>query len=113
MAPRNKLRIANLFTLAGLAPLALGCYWIAAVLAYAGQHKGQMGGSGVFLMMGVLFITYAFAFVVSGASALWSVALVRRDAALRTPIATAIKVLVGVALLAPWVWTAGAQWLHS
>jgi hypothetical protein len=109
MSPRTKIRIANVFMLAGLAPLLLGVYWIATVINYAQHHKGQMGGSDAFLMMGVLFITYAFAFVVSGSSALWSISVVRRHAELRTMPATAIKSLVGIALLAPWLWIGGAR----
>lgn len=104
MAPQNKLRIANVLMLAGILPLILGVSWICAVMSYAQQHKGEMGGSDAFLMIGVLAVTYAFALLVGGAGALWSTLIARRHAGLRTKPATIIRTTVAVFLLAPLLW---------
>lgn len=93
--------------LAGIVPLALGLAWIGSVIAYAQQHKGQMGASDAFLMMGVLFVTYVFAVVVSGASALWSAVLAKRHGGIRARSARVIRWCVAVVLLAPLLWFAG------
>ena len=90
----------------GIVPLLLGISWIAAVIAYARQHKGQMGGSDAFLMIGVLFVTYAFALLVSGAAALWSGMVARRHAGMRARASTVIRSGVCIVLLAPLLWYA-------
>ncbi len=88
----------------GIVPLLLGLGWIAAVIAFARQHKGQIGGSEAFLMIGVLFLTYAFALVVSGVSALWSTLVARRNAGLRTRASMIIRGATCLVLLAPLLW---------
>lgn len=91
---------------AGIVPLLLGLGWIGTVIAYARQHKGQMGGSDAFLMIGVLFVTYAFALLVSGGSALWSTIVARRHAGLRARASTIIRSGTCIVLLAPLLWYA-------
>lgn len=98
--------------LVGIVPLLLGISWIFAVIAYAQQHKGQMGGSDAFLMIGVLFVTYAFALIVSGASALWSAALAKRNAGIRTRVSTIIRRFVCLVLLIPFLWYLGITLFH-
>jgi len=90
----------------GIVPLLLGLGWIFAVIAYARQHKGQMGGSDAFLMIGVLFVTYAFALIVSGGSALWATVVARRKAGLHTRASTIIRGGTCIVLLAPLLWYA-------
>jgi len=90
----------------GIVPLLLGLGWIGAVIAFARQHKGQMGGSDAFLMIGVLFVTYAFALIVSGGSALWSTMVARRNAGLRVRASTIIRSGTCIVLLAPLLWYA-------
>ena len=107
MSPRSKLCIANALMLTGIAPLLLGIGWICWVIAYARQHKGQMGGSDAFLMMAVLFLTYAFALIIGGASALWSTFLTKRNVGLRSRVATTIRWSVCIVLLVPVVWYVG------
>jgi len=93
VTPRAKLCIANGLMLAGLAPFALGACWVVAVLSYA------------------LFAGYVFALVVAGGGALWSRAVARRDGAPRSLAAAAIRTLVAVALLPPFIWYLGVT-LH-
>lgn len=107
MTPQGKLRMTNVLMLVGIVPLILGIGWILAVISYAQQHRGEMGGSDAFLIIAVLIATYAFALVVSGPSALWSVFIVRRNAGLRTKSATIIKAAVCVVLIAPLLWYIG------
>lgn len=90
----------------GILPLLLGVGWICAVIAFARQHKGQMGGSDAFLMIGVLFVTYAFALLVSGGSAVWATVVARRHAGLRTRASTIVRSGACVVLLAPLLWYA-------
>jgi len=111
VTPRAKLCIANGLMLAGLAPFALGACWVVAVLSYAQTHKGQMGGGDAIMMMVVLFAGYVFALVVAGGGALWSRAVARRDGAPRSLAAAAIRTLVAVALLPPFIWYLGVT-LH-
>jgi hypothetical protein len=101
MSPKSQLRITNILMLAGTVPLGLGLAWIGTVIAYAQQHKGQMGGSDAFLMMGVLFVTYAFAVVVGGGSALWSAVLARRNPDLRARTASVLRWSTVIVLLLP------------
>jgi len=91
MTARSKLWIANVLMVLGIVPLVLGICWIFAVIAYAKQHKGLMGGSDAFLMLGMLLVSYAFALLVSGGSAVWSAFVARRDTRLR-PCLEACKV---------------------
>jgi hypothetical protein len=107
MTPKTKFRLANFFMLAGMAPFLLGLGWIRAVLVYAQHHKGQMGGSDAFLMMGVLLLTYILTLIVSGASALWSAILARRNAAIQARAARAIRWVVCIVLIAPVFWYLG------
>ncbi|WP_156923509.1 hypothetical protein [Massilia alkalitolerans] len=106
MSPQRKLCVANVLMIVGMVPLLLGLCWIAAVIAFARQHKGQMGGSDAFLMIGVLFLAYAFALVVSGGSALWSTIVARRNAGLRARASTIIRSTTCLVLLAPLLWYA-------
>jgi hypothetical protein len=107
MSPTTKLRVANVLMLVGVIPLALGLAWIISVLSWARQHQGQAGGSDAFLMMGVLLVTYLFAFVVSGGSALWSVMLVKRNGGIRARTARVLRWFTGVVLLVPFLWYLG------
>jgi hypothetical protein len=104
MTPQGKLRTANLLMLAGLVPLLLGIGWIVSIIAYARQHRGEMGGSDAFLMIGILFVTYAFALIVSGGSALWSVIIAKRHPGVQGRTGAVIKALVCVALALPVLW---------
>lgn len=107
MTPRSKLLSANALMLLGIMPLLLVFIWIILVISYAQQHKGVMGGSDAFLMIGALFVTYVFAALVAGSSALWSVSIVKRNAGVRMQSATIMKTMVAIALVAPLVWYAG------
>ena len=109
MTTQGKLLTANILMLVGIVPLILGISWILAVISYDQQHKGEMGGSDAFLMIAVLMVTYAFAAVVAGASALWSMSIVRRNSGLRSRSANVIKALVGLMLGAPLLWYVGMQ----
>jgi hypothetical protein len=84
MTPHGKLLMANILMLVGIVPLILGISWILAAISYVQQHKGEMGGSDAFLIIAVLIVTYAFAAVVAGSSALWSGSIMRRNAGLRS-----------------------------
>lgn len=109
MTPHGKLVTANILILAGIAPLMPGISWILVVILYAQQHKGEMGGSDAFLMIAVLIVSYAFAAVVAGSSALWSWSLMRRSASLRTRSAAFMILVLGVMLVAPILCYAGIQ----
>ncbi|MCS0810417.1 hypothetical protein NX774_21045 [Massilia agilis] len=85
----------------GTMPLVLGLIWIVSVIFYAQTHKGQMGGSDAFLMIGVLFITYSFAFLVGGGSALWSALVARGNPDARTRASTLVRRFVCILLGAP------------
>lgn len=108
MTPRCKLQVANILMLVGISPLILGIGWILTVLSYAQRHRGEMGGSDAFLMIAVLIVTYAFAVVVGGASALWSAFIVKRTAGVRTKPGLMLRIVVGVILFAPLL---GYLWL--
>ena len=103
MTPQNKLRIANFLMALGVIPLLLGIIWLLIAIAYAQTHKGQMGGSDGFLMMAVLFVTYAIAVVVSGASALFSLVVAKRNTNATTRISTIIRTVTFTVLLAPFL----------
>ena len=107
MTLQSKLRITNALMVVGIVPLLLGIVWVFSVIGYAKEHKGQMGGSDAFLMMGVLFVTYAFALLVSGSSALWSALLARRNPGLPAPASKVVRRCVYVILTAPFLWYMG------
>jgi hypothetical protein len=93
--------------LVGILPLVLGVSWILAVIAYAQQHKGQMGGSDAFLMIGVLIVTYAFALLLGGGSSIWSAVVARRNAGIRATASKIFRISVWLILAAPLVWYVG------
>jgi hypothetical protein len=93
----------------GIVPLILGISWILFAISYAQHHKGEMGGSDAFLMIAVLVVTYAFAAVVAGASALWSMSIARRNSGLRVKSASVMRAIVGIMLGLPLLWYAGIQ----
>jgi hypothetical protein len=107
MTPKTKLTVANALMVMGIVPLLLGISWIASVIAYANQHKGQMGGSDAFLMMGVLLLTYVLALLVSGPSALWSATVARRNPGIPARASAVIRSGVYLALIAPLLWYLG------
>ncbi|MCS0628854.1 hypothetical protein NX786_05865 [Telluria mixta] len=104
MTLQSQLRIANALMVVGIVPLLLGIAWIFSVIAYAKEHKGQMGGSDAFLMIGVLFVTYVLALLVSGSSALWSAHLERRNTGTQAPASKVVRRSVYVILIAPFLW---------
>ena len=107
MTLQSKLRIANALMVVGIVPLLLGIAWIFSVIAFAKEHKGQMGGSDAFLMMGVLFVTYALALLVSGPSALWSALLAKRNSGIPAPASRVVRSCVYLILIAPLLWYLG------
>jgi hypothetical protein len=107
MTPKTKLGVANALMIAGTVPLLLGIRWIISIIAYAKQHKGQMGASDAFLMMGVLFSTYALALLVGGSSALWSAVVARRNPGMPARASAIIRGCVYLILLAPFLWYLG------
>lgn len=109
MTSRAKLWIANVLMVLGIVPLLLGLSWILAVIGWARQHQGQMGGSDAFLMLGVLLVGYAFALLVSGGSAVWSARVARRDTGAGSRVSAIIRSGVCVVLLVPLLWYAGVS----
>ena len=109
MTAQGKLLTANILMIVGIVPLILGISWIVTIISYAQHHRGEMGGSDALLMIAVLFVTYTFAAVVGGASALWSMSIVRRNAGLHSKSATVIRAVVGLMLGLPLLWYAGIQ----
>jgi hypothetical protein len=107
MTLQRKLRIANILMLVGILPLVLGISWIVSGIVYAQQHKGQMGGSDAFLMIGVLIVTYAFALLLGGGSSIWSAVVARRNAGIRATASKIIRISVWFMLAAPLVWYFG------
>jgi hypothetical protein len=101
MTPKRKLAVANALMVVGIVPFGLGISWIVSIIAYANQHKGQMGASDAFLMMGVLFVTYATALLVSGPSALWSAVVARRNPGLPARASAVIRSCVYLVLVSP------------
>jgi len=107
MTPQSKLGVANALMVIGIVPLLLGIGWIFSVIAYAKEHKGQMGGSDAFLMIGVLFVTYGLALLVSGSSALWSAIVARQNPGVSAPTSMAIRRCIYIVLIAPLLWYLG------
>ena len=107
MTPQSKLGVTNALMIIGIVPLLFGIGWIFSVIAYANEHKGQMGGSDAFLMIGVLLTTYALALLVSGSSALWSATVARRNPGMPARTSTVIRRCVYIALIAPLLWYLG------
>lgn len=107
MTPQRKLRLANFLMVLGVVPLLLGIAWIVSAIVYIRQHPGQGAGSDAFLMIFLLVVTYAFALVVSGASALWSALVARRAAGLRDRTAAITRTVVGMILAGPLLWYLG------
>ena len=107
MTPKGKLGVANALMVVGIVPLLLGIGWIFSVVAYAKPHKGLMGALDAFLMMGVLFVTYALALLVSGSSALWSAVVARRNPGMPARASAVIRRCVYIILVAPLLWYLG------
>jgi hypothetical protein len=111
MTPQKKLRIANVLMMLGAIPLLSNLGWTLSLIAAAQQPKRGMDESDTFLMIASLVATYAFALVVSGASALWSVILAKRNADLHSSATPIIRALICAILFAPLLWYLGMPFL--
>lgn len=98
MTPHNKLRVANLLMLAGLAPLLISMVWMVSNLSAAADSKVYVAET----LMKIGF-AYMVAFVVSCGSVIWSLIVEKRHTGVRVGGTAAIRVLVLVLLVAPLV----------
>jgi hypothetical protein len=110
MSPRRELRLVSALMVIGTLPLVLDLGWTAAVL-----FDPPRGDSGFFsldpiAMVGVLMMTYAFAAIVGGFSALQSLALTRHYVELRSITVAILRVIVALALAAPPLCILGMQY---
>ena len=110
MTPKANLIRANIFMLLGIIPVILVVIWIIFAMFYGRQLKVAMGGSDAFLMIGALSVTYVFAVLIAGSSALWSMSIVKRNAGLHMQSATIMKTMVAIVLVTPLVWYAGISY---
>jgi hypothetical protein len=108
MKPHSKLQAANLLMGLGLVPLLIGSYWMFSTLAGIDYQK-QSQISIVFLALGKVMIAYAFAFIVSGAGAMWSAAVEKRHAETGVRSAQVMRILVAIMLVVPLVLTSLAR----
>jgi hypothetical protein len=88
---------------AGVTPFILCVVWTRSILDYASEHKGEVGGSDIYVVSAALFFTYAFAVIVSGYGMLWSAALEHKLGKKLAYIRCA-KIAICIILLIPIFW---------
>lgn len=100
MSPQLQMRIAVAMMFLGLCPFLLGLAWVIKALSEARHHGASVGASDAFLMMVVMFGSYAFALIVAGGGSLLSYRAVRRTAVPITGTGL-LRLVVAVVLALP------------
>jgi hypothetical protein len=100
MKPQNKLRVANVLMGLGLVPLLIGSYWMFSTLAGIDYQKQSQIGL-AFLALGKVVFAYVFALIVSGSSAVWSVAVEKSNAGPGVHSSRRMRILVAIMLVVP------------
>ena len=98
MTPNNKLRLANVLMILGIAPVLIGMAWM--ISGYSSAPHGQVYIAEALMKIG---FAYMFALVVGCGSAVWSLIVEKRNAGTRVGGTTAIRLLVVFLLVAPLV----------
>jgi hypothetical protein len=108
MKPQNKLRVANVLMGLGLVPLLIGSCWMFSTLAGIDYQKQSQIGL-AFLAIGKVVFAYVFALIVSGSSAVWSVAVEKGNAGPGVGSSRTMRILVAMVLVVPLVLTSLAR----
>ena len=104
MSASRKLRTAHFLMFIGVAPMALGAAFTAAVFCYAHTHPGQGGASDAFLLIAMLLFGYATTLVLGGTGALWSWFLTAQGIDKLWTATVVLRAIVIAALLLPPLW---------
>lgn len=102
MSPRWQLRIAHGLMIMGALPFMLALGWtIAFFVTVVPGEPPTVPILDPIAMIGVLMTSYAIAFVCGVPSAIWSWALTRRNAEIRSGFSKAVRIFIALILVSP------------